>query len=158
MTLMISYKKILLVVLAALFVAGAFAVDAYAADRGGISSRDRTSARTSDPAPEPEPEQEEPTHNNNPSGNSGGLPAQAGGIVTTTDGSVSTGGNQGGHVETGDQHVEVHEVNVGPVNDSEPEEEEEEEEVVQEPEPEPEPQCDGRAARGCVAPSASRSR
>lgn len=40
----------------------------------------------------------------------------ASGITSTTDGSVETGGNQGGNVTTGDQYIDVHEVNIGPVN------------------------------------------
>jgi len=39
-----------------------------------------------------------------------------GGINSSTVGEVDTGENQGGVVSTGDEHVEVFEVNIGPTN------------------------------------------
>jgi len=72
---------------------------------------------------------------------------QSGGITSTTEGSVHSGGNQGGHVVTGNESVEVHEVNVGPTN---PPPLEDPELVEGPPAPAPAPDCDGRSRTGCT--------
>lgn len=43
-------------------------------------------------------------------------PQSQGGIDNMTTGEVNSGGNQGGNVTTGDENVDVHVINVGPVN------------------------------------------
>lgn len=71
----------------------------------------------------------------------------SGGITSQTSGSVSTGGNTGGQVTTGDEHVEVFEINIGPTN-SPPSLSGEDDES---PPPTSEPPCgsDGRARTTC---------
>ena len=79
-----------------------------------------------------------------------------GGISSSTFGSVNTGGNEGGHVVTGDEHVEVFEINIWPTNP--PEEAEEDEEEVNEPAPTPQEPCDARSRTGCAVQSPARTR
>ena len=43
-------------------------------------------------------------------------PPPSGGITSSTSGSANTGSNTGGQVTTGDEHVEVFEINIGPTN------------------------------------------
>lgn len=80
-----------------------------------------------------------------------------GGITNTTSGEVDSGGNQGGTVTTGDEHVEVQVVNVGPVNSNNTQ-------VTnsggqEDPAPE-EPACstDRRASNPCPVDSGTRAR
>ena len=61
------------------------------------------------------------------------MPALGGGISNTTNGTVQSGGNTGGHVETGDENVSVHVVNVGPTNSNTTVTNKTEEEVPAEP-------------------------
>jgi len=70
--------------------------------------------------------------------------SHGGGITSTTEGSVHSGGNQGGHVVTGNESVEVHEVNVGPTNPPPPPP------PSPAPAPAPVPQCDDRSRTGCT--------
>lgn len=119
------------------------AFSAYADVRGGTVERDRgTTGRTIEPTP--------------PSTGSGQAtptppPSPSGGITSSTDGSVNTGGNTGGNVTTGDEHVDVHEVNIGPTNPPPPPPE-----VA--PVPTPEPECDRRSAGGCPTQDVGRTR
>ncbi len=80
-------------------------------------------------------------------------PPPSGGITSVTDGSVNSGGNTGGHVTTGDQHVDVHEVNIGPTNPPPPPS------SVDNPSPTPpSPQCDLRTRTGCPVQDPARTR
>lgn len=47
-----------------------------------------------------------------------GFPSASGGISNSTTGTVQSGGNAGGQVETGDESVEVYVVNEGPINNN----------------------------------------
>ncbi len=81
-------------------------------------------------------------------------PPPSGGITSTTVGSVSSGGNQGGNVTTGDEYVEVYEVNIGPTNPPPPPP------PSISPNPTPpvaEPECDGRS-RECTTSDSGRTR
>ncbi len=117
----------------------AFAVSAYA-DTQDLRSRG-TSGRTVDltPAPIPTPAPVvtilPPAHN-------------PGGITSQTTGEVDTGGNSGGNVTTGDENVDVHEVNVGPTNPPPPTPPTP---PAENPTPTaPTPSCDGRTRTGCT--------
>ena len=79
-------------------------------------------------------------------------PPPQGGITSSTGGTASSGGNTGGVVTTGDEHVQVIEINIGPTNPPENDEEEESAPPV-----EPEPQCDRRSP-GCSAQDLGRTR
>ena len=139
-------------VLVALFVLATFGltVSAYADTR---DSRDRgETGRTIDltpppssPSPNPDPAPTPPP------------PPPSGGITSSTNGVADTGGNTGGDVTTGDESVEVHEVNVGPTNPPPPPQEEEPVVVTPPPPSEPEPTCDPRTRIGCE-PEGARNR
>ena len=102
--------------------------DVRAADRADRGTTGRTVTPPPAPTPAPPPP---PT------------PPASGGITSTTDGSVNTGGNQGGNVTTGDEHVDVVEVNIGPTNPPPPP-------PSVSPNPPPPPTCDSRTRVGCV--------
>ena len=61
------------------------------------------------------------------------MTALGGGISNTTSGTVTSGGNTGGHVETGDENVSIHVVNIGPTNSNTTVTNKTEEEVPAEP-------------------------
>src|SRR3989344_961932 len=89
-----------------------FAASAYAATQ---DPRDRGSTgRTIDLTPTPTPPVPAPS----PAPTPPPPPPPSGGITSVTTGEVNTGGNTGGTVTTGDEHVEVHEVNIGPTNNT----------------------------------------
>jgi hypothetical protein len=117
-----------------LFVTYAFTVSAYAEVRDS-GTRDRT-GRVAEPAPEPPSTAPSPQPTTPPS---------SGGITSSTSGGVNTGGNTGGTVTTGDESVEVYEVNIGPTNPQPPPGDEEGDSA-----PMPEPQCDRRASSDCT--------
>jgi len=100
------------------------------ADRG---STDRISSPIT-PTPPPAPE---PATSNN------------GGITSTTAGDVDTGGNTGGNVTTGDEYLEVIEINIGPTNSPSQDIDEEEDNA---PPPEEETGCSTnlRSDRDCL--------
>lgn len=109
------------------------ATNAYADTRG---SRDRESGgRTTEPEVTPPTQAPKPTP-----------PSPSGGITSQTTGSVNTGGNTGGQVTTGDEHVEVFEINIGPTNSPPPSQDEDGEGPLTPPSP-----CegDGRARTTC---------
>lgn len=119
----------------------AFVVSAYADTR---DSRDRGSTgRTIEPAPTPP--STAPVSTPTP-------PPPTGGITNVTQGSVSSGGNTGGNVVTGDESIEVVVVNIGPTNNPPPAPE-----PTPAPAPTPEPECDRRAV-GCATPDLGRTR
>lgn len=60
-------------------------------------------------------------------------PPKSGGIVSSTEGTVDTGGNEGGAVVTGPEHVEVIEINIGPSNPPPPPPQEETSPPTEEP-------------------------
>src|SRR3989344_3149938 len=129
----------LILVALAVFAFFAFAVDAFAAAQD-LRNRGST-GRTTDRPPPPPPPSPAP-----PSTGSGQAtpPPPSGGITNVTQGSVSSGGNTGGNVTTGDESVEVHVVNIGPTNPPPP--------PPPEPAPTPPPpapECDPRD-RGCT--------
>jgi len=122
----------------------AFAFNTHADTRGATGRTLSTSGRvtvsapaSSDPTPTPFPALS---------------PHWSGGISNVTDGDVNSGGNSGGTVVTGDEHVEVHEVNIGPTNTPPVTP------VVEEPAPTPAPQCDPRTREGCPTQNAGRAR
>ena len=99
--------------------------------------RDRgTVGRTVDPAPTPTP----------PVSPSPSTPPSSGGITSSTSGTVNTGSNTGGQVTTGDEYVEIYEINIGPTNS--PPSPDEEDEVTP---PVTEPPCgsDARSRTTC---------
>lgn len=91
------------------FALSVLALNAYA-DTRGTTDRDReTSGRITQPPQPPTPPPPAPTPSpSNPSG----------GITNVTTGEVSSGGNTGGNVTTGDEHLEIFVVNIGPTNTS----------------------------------------
>src|SRR3989344_3324120 len=106
----------------------AFVEDTHA-DTRGLSERDRgVTGLTTEPTPSTE------------------ATPPSGGITSQTTGSASTGGNTGGQVTTGDEHVEVFEINIGPTNS--PPSPDEEDEVTP---PVTEPPCgsDARSRTTC---------
>ncbi len=123
------------IIVSAVLATYAIGMDAYA------DTRDRSAGRGTEPVIPPPPSII-PTSTPPPSG---------GGITSQTTGSVSTGGNTGGQVTTGDEHVEVYEINIGPTNspleDPEP--------VEGPPPPTSEPPCgsDGRTRTTCPTDS-----
>jgi len=72
--------------------------------------------------------------------------------MSETGGTADSGGNTGGNVTTGDEHVEIIEVNIGPTK---PKDEDEEE--ANTPPPAPEEQCDPRL-RECATQNPTRTR
>jgi hypothetical protein len=137
----VSVAGLALALALVLLAAQMFAASAYAEVRDS-GTRDRT-GRVAESAPEtpsatPVPQ---PT------------PPASGGITSSTDGSVSTGGNTGGTVTTGDESVEVYEVNIGPTNPPPPQNDE-----TSDPAPAPEPPCDRRSPLGCPTQDAERVR
>jgi len=116
-----------------LLVAQTFTASAYTEVRTS-GERARETGRISEPAPAPSAI---PSPAPKP-------PVFTGGITSSTSGAVSTGGNMGGAVTTGDEHVEVYEVNIGPTNPPPPQDEE-----AAVPPPAPESQCDPRTRIGC---------
>jgi len=76
-----------------------------------------------------------------------------GGITSSTDGSADSGGNEGGIVVTGDEHVEVIVVNIGPTNPSPPPPPYDEDEGTA-----PAPECDRRASSDCADRDTARAR
>ena len=101
------------------------------------SLRSGSDTRTVAPAPSPVPAPAFPPP-----------PPPSGGITSDTVGEIDTGHNTGGTVTTGDDSIEVHEVNIGPTNPPPPPA------VTPTPTPAPQPSCDGRS-RDC-APDRSR--
>ena len=88
-----------------IFLSYALVMNVSASARDGRSDRTDTSrGEETSPAPDPEP-----TLPKFPK------PSQ-GGITSDTNGSVNTGGNSGGNVTTGDELLEVIEINIGPTN------------------------------------------
>lgn len=129
--------------LALLFVVGTYAEAADLRDRGSTGRTvDLTPAPIPTPTPDPTPSTPTP-------------PVPSGGITNVTIGEVDTGSNTGGEVTTGDESVDVHEVNVGPVNDTPPTPPPT---MTPTPEPEPESQCDVRDRLGCVTQGPGRTR
>jgi len=118
-------KSFKVAVLFAILITLSFAFYAYAEDRG---ARERENTRSVEEAPEPSPA---PAPTPTP-------PPSSEGITSNTSGEVDTGGNTGGHVVTGDEHLEVHEVNIGPTNEWDGNDEE------TSPPTEPEQDCDSR--------------
>lgn len=126
--------------------ASVFALIAYADDRGS-TDRDRGgTGRTIQPSPSPTPV---PSPTPTP-------PPPSGGITSVTDGSVNSGGNTGGNVTTGDEHVSVVEINIGPTN-SPPPSQGEEDEIAQPPTPQP-CQTDARGRTTCPSDTSGRTR
>ncbi|KKW20072.1 MAG: hypothetical protein UY63_C0002G0031 [Parcubacteria group bacterium GW2011_GWA2_51_10] len=121
----------------------ALAMNAYGdasayADAREDAARDRgTTGRTIEPTPTPPPPTPAPAPKPDP---------KKGGISNSTSGTADSGGNEGGNVTTGDEHVEVVVVNIGPTNNPPPPEEDDEESS---PPVAPEPQCDRRSPEGC---------
>ena len=111
------------------------------ADTSNLRDRGST-GRTVDltPAPAPAPI---PTPTPTPP------PPPSGGITSVTVGDVDTGNNTGGNVTTGDESVEVHEVNIGPTNPPPPPPTPSTGSGQATP-PVPEPECDGRTRTGCT--------
>lgn len=109
----------------------------YADTRASVRDRGET-GRTTEPIPAPSPS---PTPAQSP--------PSGGSISSATGGTANSGGNSGGVVITGDEHVEVFEVNVGPTNS--PPKNLGDEGDGPAPAPEPGPQCgsDRRPASGC---------
>ena len=129
------------VLVALIFLAvSVFAFSTYA-DVRDPSARDRGSGSTIEPTPTPSPVP-------SPAPTPIPIPTQpSGGITSSTSGSVNTGGNTGGNVTTGDESVEVFEVNIGPTNPPPPP-------PAPAPAPTPTPpapapECDGRTRDGC---------
>ena len=124
----------------ALFLASFVLVTDVFADTQDLRDRG-TTGRTVDltPAPAPAPA---PTPAPTPT-----PPPASGGITSTTVGDVDTGNNTGGNVTTGDESVDVHEVNVGPTNPP-PQPATPSTGSGQETPTPPTPSCDGRT-RGC---------
>ena len=108
------------------------------------SRSDRNSGHTVEAQPTPAPTPTTPPPTLPP-------PPPGGGITNVTTGEVNSGGNTGGTVVTGDEHVDVTVVNVGPVNNTPPPV------VVPAPEPTPEPACDRRSTN-CSNDNAGRTR
>jgi hypothetical protein len=81
-------------------------------------------------------------------------PPPSGGITSTTNGSVDSGGNTGGNITTGDEHIDVHEVNIGPTNPPPPPPPP----SASQSETPPAPQCDLRTRTGCPTQDAGRAR
>ena len=122
-------------------------LSAYAADTRTLAERDRGTERISEPTPLPPSPTPVPTPIPLPS---------SGGITSYTDGSANTGGNEGGTVITGDEYVEVHEVNIGPTNPPPPPppQYDDEEETA----PAPTPECDRRSTSACSIENSGRAR
>lgn len=118
----------------ALLALSAFTVSAYAEVRDS-GTRDRT-GRVVAPAPEPSSTAPSPQPT---------TPSPWGGITSSTSGNVSTGGNTGGTVTTGDESVEVYEVNIGPTNPQPPQDGE-----AGDPAPAPDTSCDRRTSPNCA--------
>src|SRR3989344_8836417 len=108
------------------FSAQADARDASARDRGGSGS----------PSTDTHPGTPTPTNNPN-----------VGNISNSTSGTADSGGNEGGTVITGDEHVEEYVVNIGPTNT--PDTSYGGNTGGDGPVVEPEPQCDRRALSDC---------
>lgn len=123
------------------------AFSTYADERGATERGREESGRaiTPTPTPSPDPTPPPPPPPSNPSG----------GITNVTTGEVSSGGNTGGNVTTGDEHLELFVVNIGPTNPPPP--------PIVSPEPvapsPSEPSCssDRRASDACPSDS-SRAR
>ena len=139
--------SVVLIALAFIFIF-AYASPAVADDRES-AARDRgTTGRTSEPDPAPAPAPApapKPTKPNQ------------GGISNSTNGTANSGGNTGGNVTTGDEHVEIIVVNIGPTNPP-AEEPEDEEEITPPPQPDPECGSDRRSQISCPAQSPTRGR
>jgi len=102
-------KLPILTLVLAIAVIMVLAVSAYADTRsslrdGAANTRENPIAPTPAPSPAPTPTPTPPP------------PAPSGSINNTTSGEAGSGGNDGGQVVTGDEHVEVHTVNEGPTN------------------------------------------
>ena len=110
--------------------------DASVRDRGGSGSPS-TDSPPSTPTPSP----------TNPN---------VGNISNSTSGTADSGGNEGGTVITGDEHVEVYVVNIGPTNT--PDTGYGGDEGGDDPTPEPESQCDRRASPDCPIQDSGRDR
>ena len=140
-----SFAAILttLTVLAIFALATGVSADTRDSRDRGATGRAIEPTPTPSPAPSPAPVPAPP-------------PSAGGGITSSTNGSVSTGDNLGGTVTTGDESVEVHEVNIGPTNPPPPADPEL---VEGPPPPVPEPQCDRRSSpSGCLVESVGRTR
>lgn len=147
MTTHIAHIRIVLAALLLLLVT--FSSTAYvsaetrdASDRGSTTSHTLTPP-ASTPAPAPTP---------TPAPAPLPPPPPGGGITSSTEGDVDSGGNTGGIVSTGDEHVDVHEVNEGPTNNPPPPV------VTPTPTPTPAPICDSRARTGCAGVDGGRAR
>ena len=129
-----------------IFLSYALVMNVSASARDGRSDRTDTSrGEETSPAPDPEP-----TLPKFPK------PSQ-GGITSDTNGSVNTGGNSGGNVTTGDELLEVIEINIGPTNPPEEIVEDDEENATQ---PSSEPNCEGnrRDTQECRQENSGRNR
>ena len=82
------------------------AFSAHADDRDAVDRGRESSGRTITPTPIPDPTPTPVPPSSNPSG----------GITNITTGEVSSGGNTGGNVTTGDERLEIFVVNIGPTN------------------------------------------
>jgi len=124
-----------------LLAVGAYADTSTIRDRG---STGRTIDLTPDPIPTHAPD---PTPTPTP-------PINSGGITNVTTGEVNTGSNTGGQVTTGDESLDIHEVNIVPVNDTPP--------SPPAPSPEPTPEskstCNPRTRAGCAVGDTGRAR
>lgn len=122
----------------------AFALGVHADARGSLRG-DISDVRNVSPAPVPAPA---PDSTSSPQAAPSPTPqpetSSDGGISNTTSGTVNSGDNEGGNVETGDESVDVQVVNEGPTNSNT---------VVSSssggqqaaPPPAPEPICDARS-------------
>ena len=139
MTKTTSALAVLLALLTALVVSAlAFDVSADTQDLRGRGSTGRTVDLT--PAPPPPQPSPAPTPTPTPSPSSGG-------ITSVTVGEVDTGGNIGGNVTTGNESIDIHEVNIGPTNPPPPPP------PAASPSPAPTPplpSCDGRTRTDCA--------
>ena len=135
-TKVVAVALAILAVYVLAFSAQADARDASARDRGGSGSPS-TDSPPSTPTPPP----------TNPN---------VGNISNSTSGTADSGGNEGGNIVTGDEHVEVYVVNIGPTNT--PDTSYGGNTGGDEPVVEPEPQCDRRALSDCPIQDSGRDR
>lgn len=131
-------------IIIAVLLTGIFVAFAYA-DARDVVLRDRgTSGRTIEPASPPPNPIPLPIP-----------PPPSGGITSSTNGTVDTGNNTGGTVVTGDETVEVFEINIGPTNNTPPAFNDDDEPTNS---PGAGAPCDPRSRADCPASSPARAR